>query len=249
MAKSDEKTLVEILDEFNYELNENNNTQIKIPEDINIKEEKEEKTIDDIYSISKSFNIESNNNRNFSLSLAELITKFETTENKCFNKIIYLFLDSVINLLNYIITEEYKSKSKKKLTLPDINLILKEMSLNQIKSKKILDLIIINKKENINIIFHTIKIEKKKGKTIFENLINLCFKELYNYFINDCRVIIVGKYIYNLNGVFKTLIDVIKDNEDFDKELYEFLFLEKKEIDTISLENISYNHEIIDIME
>ena len=247
MENEEEKTLFEILDEFKdkEEEEENNNTQIINHEDIK-KVEKDEKDIVEL----NSFHIESNknnNNHNFSLSFAEFITKLETTENKCFNKIIYLFLDSVINLLNIIIKEEYKSK--KKLILPNIRLILKKKSLNQIKLKKILDLIIINKKENIDIIFHTLKIERKKGKTIFENLINLSFKELYDYFINNCAIIIIGRYIYNLNGVFKTLIDVIKDNKEFEEELYQFLFLEKMEIDTISLENYSINSEIINIME
>ena len=247
MENEEEKTLFEILDEFKdkEEEEENNNTQIINHEDIK-KVEKDEKDIVEL----NSFHIESNknnNNHNFSLSFAEFITKLETTENKCFNKIIYLFLDSVINLLNIIIKEEYKSK--KKLILPNIRLILKKISLNQIKLKKILDLIIINKKENIDIIFHTLKIERKKGKTIFENLINLSFKELYDYFINNCTIIIIGRYIYNLNGVFKTLIDVIKDNKEFEEELYQFLFLEKMEIDTISLENYSINSEIINIME
>lgn len=245
MENEEEKTLFEILDEFKDKEEENNNTQIINHEDIK-KVEKDEKDIVEL----NSFHIESNknnNNHNFSLSFAEFITKLETTENKCFNKIIYLFLDSVINLLNIIIKEEYKSK--KKLILPNIRLILKKISLNQIKLKKILDLIIINKKENIDIIFHTLKIERKKGKTIFENLINLSFKELYDYFINNCTIIIIGRYIYNLNGVFKTLIDVIKDNKEFEEELYQFLFLEKMEIDTISLENYSINSEIINIME
>lgn len=245
MENEEEKTLFEILDEFKDKEEENNNTQIINHEDIK-KVEKDEKDIVEL----NSFHIESNknnNNHNFSLSFAEFITKLETTENKCFNKIIYLFLDSVINLLNIIIKEEYKSK--KKLILPNIRLILKKISLNQIKLKKILDLIIINKKENIDIIFHTLKIERKKGKTIFENLINLSFKELYDYFINNCTIIIIGRYIYNLNGVFKTLIDVIKDNKEFEEELYQFLFLEKMEIDTISLENYSINNEIINIME
>ena len=245
MENEEEKTLFEILDEFKDKEEENNNTQIINPKDIK-KEEKDEKDIVEL----NSFHIESNknnNNHNFSLSFVELITKLETTENKCFNKIIYLFLDSIINLLNNIIKEEYKSK--KKLILPNIRLILKKISLNQIKVKKILDLIIINKKENIDIIFHTLKIERKKGKTIFENLINLSFKELYDYFINNCTIIIIGRYIYNLNGVFKTLIDVIKDNKEFEEELYQFLFLEKMEIDTISLENYSINSEIINIME
>ena len=247
MENEEEKTLFEILDEFKdkEEEEENNNTQIINHEDIK-KVEKDEKDIVEL----NSFHIESNknnNNHNFSLSFAEFITKLETTENKCFNKIIYLFLDSIINLLNIIIKEEYKSK--KKLILPNIRLILKKISLNQIKLKKILDLIIINKKENIDIIFHTLKIERKKGKTIFENLINLSFKELYDYFINNCTIIIIGRYIYNLNGVFKTLIDVIKDNKEFEEELYQFLFLEKMEIDTISLENYSINNEIINIME
>ena len=245
MENEEEKTLFEILDEFKDKEEENNNTQIINPKDIK-KEEKDEKDIVEL----NSFHIESNKNNNkhnFSLSFAEFITKLETTENKCFNKIIYLFLDSIINLLNIIIKEEYKSK--KKLILPNIRLILKKISLNQIKLKKILDLIIINKKENIDIIFHTLKIERKKGKTIFENLINLSFKELYDYFINNCTIIIIGRYIYNLNGVFKTLIDVIKDNKEFEEELYQFLFLEKMEIDTISLENYSINSEIINIME
>ena len=245
MENEEEKTLFEILDEFKDKEEENNNTQIINPKDIK-KEEKDEKDIVEL----NSFHIESNknnNNHNFSLSFAEFITKLETTENKCFNKVIYLFLDSVINLLNIIIKEEYKSK--KKLILPNIRLILKKISLNQIKLKKILDLIIINKKENIDIIFHTLKIERKKGKTIFENLINLSFKELYDYFINNCTIIIIGRYIYNLNGVFKTLIDVIKDNKEFEEELYQFLFLEKMEIDTISLENYNINNEIINIME
>ena len=247
MENEEEKTLFEILDEFKdkEEEEENNNTQIINHEDIK-KVEKDEKDIVEL----NSFHIESNknnNNHNFSLSFVELITKLETTENKCFNKIIYLFLDSIINLLNIIIKEEYKSK--KKLILPNIRLILKKISLNQIKLKKILDLIIINKKENIDIIFHTLKIERKKGKTIFENLINLSFKELYDYFINNCTIIIIGRYIYNLNGVFKTLIDVIKDNKEFEEELYQFLFLEKMEIDTISLDNYSINSEIINIME
>ena len=245
MENEEEKTLFEILDEFKDKEEENNNTQIINHEDIK-KVEKDEKDIVEL----NSFHIESNknnNNHNFSLSFAEFITKLETTENKCFNKIIYLFLDSVINLLNIIIKEEYKSK--KKLILPNIRLILKKISLNQIKLKKILDLIIINKKENIDIIFHTLKIERKKGKTILENLINLSFKELYDYFINNCTIIIIGRYIYNLNGVFKTLIDVIKDNKEFEEELYQFLFLEKMEIDTISLDNYSINSEIINIME
>ena len=135
------------------------------------------------------------------------MTEYETKEIGHIIQIIPLFLDSVIDMLNQII-------------------VIYECN------KKLFD----NQKNN-DIIFYVIELEKKNGKTIFEALINLKFKELYDYFIHNGTVVTWGWYIYDLSDIFKTLVDVTKDIDELKNKEYNLDLLDKMEIETINLED------------
>ena len=110
-----------------------------------------------------------------------------------------------------------------------------------IRLQRLFDIIKLSCPENEEKIYMVIDKERQDKKTIFENLINIEFKELYEYFIHDCKVIIYGWHIYYLDGAFKTLKDVIKEKSSITKdkidELKELEKLDNMEIETINLED------------
>ena len=162
------------------------------------------------------------------------MTEYETKTIGHIIQIIPLFLDSVIDLFNQIISI-YKCQKK----LPYINKdkLFEKLSIKIIKYWSLLDIIIFDNPKNNDIIFFIIELEKKKGKTIFEALINLKFKELYDYFIHNGTVVTWGWYIYDLSDIFKTLVDVTKDIDELKNKEYNLDLLDKMEIETINLED------------
>ena len=100
---------------------------------------------------------------------------------------------------------------------------------------------------------------EQKARAVYENLIDLTddpdvidvllflrqrevvhfnrFKELYEYFINDGTIITWGWYIYDLSGIFKTLVDVTKEKKGLFGKKYKLELLDIKEIETINLDN------------
>ena len=162
------------------------------------------------------------------------MTEYETKTIGHIIQIIPLFLDSVIDLFNQIISI-YKCQKK----LPYINKdkLFEKLSIKIIKYWSLLDIIIFDNPKNNDIIFFIIELEKKKGKTIFEALINLKFKELYDYFIHNGTIVTWGWYIYDLRDIFKTLVDVTKGNKELIGKEYDLDLLDKMEIETINLED------------
>ena len=115
-----------------------------------------------------------------------------------------LFLDSYIDLLNYIL-DEYEIQEK--LSYIDFDILLKQYSYNQIKNSRLWKIITVNCPENKELLFAGIEKEMKIGNKKFETLVSINFKKLYKYFKTDDDVIIKGSNIIDLNGLFKTLKD------------------------------------------
>ena len=167
-------------------------------------------------------------------SFENFMTAYETKEKGHILTVIPLFFDSVIDMLNYII----KSYDYHKMLLYiNINSLIEKLSINIIKHMKLLDIITFDYQNNKDIIFSIIEIERKKGKTVFEVLVNFNFEELYEYFINDGTIITWGWYIYDLSGIFKTLVDVTKERKGLFGKKYKLELLDIKEIETIILDN------------
>ena len=171
---------------------------------------------------------------NYIPTFENYMTEYETKTIGHIIQIIPLFLDSVIDMFNKII-EIYECN--KKLSYLNKDRLFKKLSINIIKHWSLLDIILYDNPKNNDIIFYVIEIENKKGKTIFEALINLKFKELYDYFIHNGTVLTLGWYIYDLSDIFKTLIDVTKDNDELKNKEYNLDLLDKMEIETINLED------------
>ena len=162
------------------------------------------------------------------------MTEYETKTIGHIIRIIPLFLDSVIDMFNQII-EIYECN--KKLSYINKDRLFDKLSINIIKHWNLLDIILFDNQKNNDIIFYVIELEKKKGKTIFEALINLKFKELYDYFTHNGTVVTWGWYIYDLSDIFKTLVDVTKDIDELKNKEYNLDLLDKMEIETINLED------------
>ena len=115
-----------------------------------------------------------------------------------------LFLDSYIDLLNYIL-DEYEIQEK--LSYIDFAILLKQYSYNQIKNSRLWEIITISCPKNKELLFSGIEKEMKIENKKFEILVSINFKKLYKYFKTDDDVIIKGSNIIDLNGLFKTLKD------------------------------------------
>ena len=241
MAREEDKTLIDILSELPSEnKSEEDNTKILQDSFMNPEEEKSNEKLK-----SKIINIESNKNdinKNIGLSFENFMTEYETKEKDKKYLILSLFFNSVIDMLNSIIIEYKKNHAKlQKLFYLNIETLLEKMPFYLIRLQRLFDIIKLSCPENEEKIYMVIDKERQDKKTIFENLINLEFKELYEYFIHDCKVIIYGWHIYYLDGAFKTLKDVIKEKSSITKEkidgLKELEKLDNMEIETINLED------------
>ena len=129
-------------------------------------------------------------------------TSKEKSPNKKERK--QLFLDSYIDLLNYILEEYY---IQEKFSYIDLDMLIKQYSYNQIKNSRLWDIITINCPENKKLLFSGIEKEMKIGNKKFDTLVNINFKKFYKYFKTNDDVIIKGSNIIDLNGLFKTLKD------------------------------------------
>ena len=241
MAREEDKTLIDILSELPSEnKSEEDNTKILQDSFMNPEEEKSNEKLK-----SKIINIESNKNdinKNIGLSFENFMTEYETKEKDKKYLILSLFFNSVIDMLNSIIIEYKKNHAKlQKLFYLNIETLLEKMPFYLIRLQRLFDIIKLSCPENEEKIYMVIDKERQDKKTIFENLINIEFKELYEYFIHDCKVIIYGWHIYYLDGAFKTLKDVIKEKSSITKdkidELKELEKLDNMEIETINLED------------
>ena len=241
MAREEDETLIDILSELPSEnKSEEDNTKILQDSFMNPEEEKSNEKLK-----SKIINIESNKNdinKNIGLSFENFMTEYETKEKDKKYLILSLFFNSVIDMLNSIIIEYKKNHAKlQKLFYLNIETLLEKMPFYLIRLQRLFDIIKLSCPENEEKIYMVIDKERQDKKTIFENLINIEFKELYEYFIHDCKVIIYGWHIYYLDGAFKTLKDVIKEKSSITKdkidELKELEKLDNMEIETINLED------------
>ena len=241
MAREEDKTLIDILSELPSEnKSEEDNTKILQDSFMNPEEEKNNEKLK-----SKIINIQSNKNdinKNIGLSFENFMTEYETKEKDKKYLILSLFFNSVIDMLNSIIIEYKKNHAKlQKLFYLNIETLLEKMPFYLIRLQRLFDIIKLSCPENEEKIYMVIDKERQDKKTIFENLINIEFKELYEYFIHDCKVIIYGWHIYYLDGAFKTLKDVIKEKSSITKdkidELKELEKLDNMEIETINLED------------
>ena len=240
MAREEDKTLIDILSELPSEnKSEEDNTKILQDSFMNPEEEKSNEKLK-----SKIINIESNKNdinKNIGLSFENFMTEYETKEKDKKYLILSLFFNSVIDMLNSIIIEYKKNHAKlQKLFYLNIETLLEKMPLYLIRLQRLFEIIKLTSPENEEIIYLVLDKERQYKKTSFETLINLEFQELYENFIQNCKIVTYGKYIYYL-GSFKTLDDVIKENSSMTKkEIEGFKDLGKMddmEIETINLDN------------
>lgn len=240
MTKEEDKTLIDILEELPSENNsEEDNT--KFNQDF-MNPEEEVKSDEKIKP--KIINIQSNkneDNKNNGFSFENFMTEYETKEKDKKYLILSLFFNSVIDMLNSIIIEYKKNHAKlQKLFYLNIETLLEKMPLYLIRLQRIFEIIKLANPENEEIIYLVLDKERQYKKTSFETLINLEFQELYENFIQNCKIVTYGKYIYYL-GSFKTLDDVIKENSSMTKkEIEGFKDLGKMddmEIETINLDN------------
>jgi len=186
---------------------------------------------------SEEINLDINKNNKIekiNASFENYMTEFETREIGHIIKIIPLFLDSVIDMFNNII-DFYECN--KKLSYINKDRLFKKLSINIIKHWSLLDIILYDETKNKEIIFSVIEVEKNKGKTIFEVLINLKFKELYDYFIYNGTILTWGWKIYDISDIFKTLERITKNNKELKNKEYNLELLDKMEIETINLDN------------
>ena len=241
MAKEEDKTLIDILEELPSENNsEEDNT--KFNQDF-MNPEEEVKSDEKIKP--KTINIQSNKNdtkKNRGFSFENFMTEYETKEKDKKYLILSLFFNSVIDMLNSIIVEYENNQNIKikKLSYLNIEALLEKMPLYLIRLQRLFEIIKLVSPENEEIIYLVLDKERQYKKTSFETLINLEFQELYENFIQNCKIVTYGKYIYYL-GSFKTLDDVIKENCSMTKkEIEGFKDLGKMddmEIETINLDN------------
>ena len=242
MAKEEDKTLIDILEELPSENNsEEDNT--KFNQDF-MNPEEEVKSDEKIKP--KIINIQSNkneDNKNNGFSFENFMTEYETKEKDKKYLILSLFFNSVIDMLNSNIIEYEKNNQNpkiKKLSYLNIKTLLEKMPLYLIRLQRLFEIIKLASPENEEIIYLVLDKERQYKKTSFETLINLEFQELYENFIQNCKIVTYGKYIYYL-GSFKTLDDVIKENCSMTKkEIEGFKDLGKMddmEIETINLDN------------
>ena len=242
MTKEEDKTLIDILEELPSENNsEEDNT--KFNQDF-MNPEEEVKSDEKIKP--KIINIQSNkneDNKNNGFSFENFMTEYETKEKDKKYLILSLFFNSVIDMLNSNIIEYEKNNQNpkiKKLSYLNIETLLEKMPLYLIRLQRLFEIIKLASPENEEIIYLVLDKERQYKKTSFETLINLEFQELYENFIQNCKIVTYGKYIYYL-GSFKTLDDVIKENSSMTKkEIEGFKDLGKMddmEIETINLDN------------
>ena len=245
MQTDEDKTIEEILAAIPSEEKQGEQETEAIPDfkdqEKEKNEEKEEKADDKLKP--QSLNILTNKeilNENFPLSFENFKTNFETEEKEKKTLILRIFLNSVIDMFNCVITSYNTGKKVfKKLSYLNIETLLKKMPLYIIRLQK---LIILVCPENVETIYSVIEEERNIKKTVFKTLINLTFEELYDYFIHDCKLITNGFRFYNMEGAFKTLKDIIKESNGAikKKDIDDFKQLEKfdnMEIETINLEN------------
>ena len=242
MTKEEDKTLIDILEELPSESkSEEDNT--KFNQDF-MNPEEEVKSDEKLKP--KIINIQSNkneDNKNNGFSFENFMTEYETKEKDKKYLILSLFFNSVIDMLNSIIIEYEKNNPNpkiKKLSYLNIETLLEKMPLYLIRLQRLFEIIKLASPENEEIIYLVLDKERQYKKTSFETLINLEFQELYENFIQNCKIVTYGKYIYYL-GSFKTLDDVIKENCSMTKkEIEGFKDLGKMddmEIETINLDN------------
>ena len=115
-----------------------------------------------------------------------------------------LFLDSSIDLLNYIL-DEYEINER--FFHINFDMLLRQYSYKEIKDFRLREIIAIIFPENIELLLSGIKKEMKTGNKIFGTLANFRFKRLYKYFKKNDDVILKGFNLFFLNGLFKTLKD------------------------------------------
>ena len=241
MTKEEDKTLIDILEELPSESkSEEDNT--KFNQDF-MNPEEEVKSDEKLKP--KIINIQSNKNdinKNNGFSFENFMTEYETKEKDKKYLILSLFFNSVIDMLNSIIVEYENNQNIKikKLSYLNIEALLEKMPLYLIRLQRLFEIIKLVSPENEEIIYLVLDKERQYKKTSFETLINLEFQELYENFIQNCKIVTYGKYIYYL-GSFKTLDDVIKENCSMTKKEIEgfkdFGKMDDMEIETINLDN------------
>ena len=242
MTKEEDKTLIDILEELQSE-NKSEEDNTKFNQDF-MNPEEEVKSDEKIKP--KIINIQSNkneDNKNNGFSFENFMTEYETKEKDKKYLILSLFFNSVIDMLNSNIIEYEKNNQNpkiKKLSYLNIETLLEKMPLYLIRLQRLFEIIKLVSPENEEKIYLVLDKERQYKKTSFETLINLEFQELYENFIQNCKIVTYGKYIYYL-GSFKTLDDVIKENCSMTKkEIEGFKDLGKMddmEIETINLDN------------
>ena len=206
MTNIEDSNLVDLLNQLDDEDNEG-------PTEITPNSDSKPGKVDDdkLYNFMVIDVIKKNHLENNIMSLDEEKTEFETKPLDKKYKKKQLYLNSIIDLFNYICT---KYGEIKKLSYVEFRKLLKNWNTDEIKEMRLFDIISLDCPENEEIIYSTIDKERETKYSNFETLINSKFKELYKCFIKDEKNVTFGNYKFDLGYAFKTLSDLKNDNEN-----------------------------------
>ena len=204
MTNIEDSNLLDILNQLDDEDNES------LTEIILNSDSKSGKSSDDKFDNFMDIDdIKKNHLENNIMSLDEEKTEFETKPFDKKYKKKQLYLNSVIDLFNYICI---KYGEINKLSYVEFRKLLKNWTTDEIKEMRLFDIISLDCLENEEIIYSTIDKERETNNSKFETLINSKFKELYKCFIKDEKIVTFGNYKFDLGDAFKTLNELKNDS-------------------------------------
>ena len=186
-----------------------------LPEIVNFINASEQLEKEDINLTQFNISIQEDDQKDLKEDIHPIVRKVIKTSEKRKAKIknekkekIKDFLKSIKNLENKIL--RYYGY-KRRISLSKLNKFLEKYTLKEIEHLTIEKILKTISPRNAEIIRCFKIIEKIKGKTAFQKLNKLKFKEMFEYYKQDCKCVISGKHIYNLIGKFRTLKDVLKE--------------------------------------
>ena len=150
----------------------------------------------------KNFSYQCNNQKNVNQKhfLEEEETNFSTRKPDSENQ---KFILSITSMLNSIKGINYKSK--KMISCPDMEFFENYYSSDSnYKKLSLFDIFTFRSKKNEDIINGVIQQEEKLNKNVFRSLMKMTFQEIFDYYINDCKVVVFGQYAFVLSDYFYT---------------------------------------------
>ena len=167
-----------------------------IPINPTVKNEK-----DEVFN-TKNFSYQCNNQKDVNQKhfLEEEETNFSTRKPNSENQ---KFILSITSMLNSIKGTNYKSK--KMISCPDMEFFENYYSSNSnYKKLYLFDIFTFRSKNNEDIINAVIQQEEQLNKNVFRSLMKMTFQEMFDYYINDCKVVVFGHYAFDLSDYFYT---------------------------------------------